>query len=350
MKVVVLHNPNAGDGSDREEVLGELANRGLTVLAVSDSSDDLEEHLASAEAAVVVGGDGTVRELLVALRQRGPVGPDDGAGDPGDGAGGPENTMSRRSGAGVPVVIVPFGTANNVARSLGIPLDDPYATATDLREGGRIVGFDVGEIRVADDVVHFVESVGGGVIAQGLRDADEIDTGPGEAEVDGNAVGRAQIRRRTRRVQPSRWEVIIDGQDRSTELVGLEVMNTPSVGPNVELAPAARPDDRLLSVVLVKDADRTRLAEAVAAEDTEPLWDLVSYTARDEIRFRPPRGTVMHIDDEFVEDAHRWWSVTPGAPVAVLRGGGGPGAPEPGAEPVVVPGVEPTADQTTDRS
>src|SRR5262252_1764640 len=90
MKISLLHNPDAGDGFSLEEVrdVNEGAGHEI-VLEVEKGIDFGRAAGKDIELIVVAGGDGTVRRAVDAL-----------------------------SGAGTPLAILPFGTANNIARTL----------------------------------------------------------------------------------------------------------------------------------------------------------------------------------------------------------------------------------------
>ncbi|HEU4586298.1 MAG TPA: diacylglycerol kinase family protein, partial [Gemmatimonadaceae bacterium] len=96
------------------------------------------EHSGAYSAIYVLGGDGTVMEVLGALAY-----------------------------SGVPVGIIPGGTGNLVARSLGIPLDVVRAVNALVR--GRTTTMDLGVTGLGR---HFAFSVGAGVDARMIAETD----------------------------------------------------------------------------------------------------------------------------------------------------------------------------------
>src|SRR5690606_3904480 len=58
-------------------------------------------------------------------------------------------------------------------------------------------------------------------------------------------------------------ELNIDGKDYSGRFLLIEVMNTRSIGPNLILAPGAKPGDGAFDVVLIAEDQRTILGEYV---------------------------------------------------------------------------------------
>jgi diacylglycerol kinase family enzyme len=96
MRALVLHNPSAGSGDiSAEDLLAALAAGGTAARYCSikalHSSDALGD---SSDFVVVAGGDGTVVKAVDYVRNR-----------------------------KLPIAIVPLGSANNIARSLGIEAD-----------------------------------------------------------------------------------------------------------------------------------------------------------------------------------------------------------------------------------
>jgi diacylglycerol kinase (ATP) len=93
MRAILLHNPAAGFGDhSRDTILSALRLAGLSTFYCSVKNDDFAAALhRTVELVVVAGGDGTVAKVIAQLPDR-----------------------------AIPVVILPLGTANNIARSLGI--------------------------------------------------------------------------------------------------------------------------------------------------------------------------------------------------------------------------------------
>ena len=97
MRVTLIHNATAGDGEHtREWVEGLLGGRhDARYLSMDD--DDWRAGLAEpADLVVVAGGDGTVASVVTAL-----------------------------AGRTTPAAVVPLGSANNIARTLGVADVDP---------------------------------------------------------------------------------------------------------------------------------------------------------------------------------------------------------------------------------
>lgn len=135
-KILVMVNPKARQGDQVKERITEwLNNNGFEVLVHTGPKKKIPEIILDyknqAPVVLIAGGDGTVNEALPALIE-----------------------------SQLPVLLIPSGTANNLARTLNIPSDVEQALA--LLKTGRIEKVDVG---VVNDIP-FVNVVGLGLSTQ----------------------------------------------------------------------------------------------------------------------------------------------------------------------------------------
>ena len=142
MRVLLVYNPKAGDGLDVDRIVALTERAGHDVEAQSIKEDDwaealLEEH----ELVAIAGGDGTVRKVLIEL-----------------------------AGTGRVATLLPVGTANNIAGSLGLEEVIP-TRLVDGWEGGRVVRCDIGVVTGSEREL-FVETTGGGLFAELLVRAE----------------------------------------------------------------------------------------------------------------------------------------------------------------------------------
>ena len=273
MRVIVLHNPTAGDAEHRPQaIVSALEEAGHDVEWQSTKEDDWEAALdRGAELLVVAGGDGTVQKVF-----------------------------RRLAGKDVPVTLLPVGSANNVARALGFDDDDPGR----LLQGwptARRVACDVGAISSGQTRRCFVESAGGGVFADALGRAEEADEDLAADEKIEQ--GLRLLGESLAAARPAPWELSIDGDDLSGELVGLEVLNVGALGPRITLAPEADPADALLDLVQIRNEDAAALAAHFDARREGRSPELPAFDVRRarEIVFRPPSGTPLHYDDDLLD-------------------------------------------------
>jgi diacylglycerol kinase family enzyme len=272
MRVLLVSNPSAGDnGLDSRELTKLLESEGHDVVERSAKEDGWEDALRlEAELVVVAGGDGTVAEVFKKL-----------------------------AGRGKAATILPIGSANNIATSLGYGDDDP----------GRLVRawpharhrrFDIGSLRDSGDALAFAESAGGGLFAEMLVRAEEVDAKPGgDAKVE---LGLRLLQDSIAETPALEWTVEVDGVDLSGRFVGVEAMNTSFLGPNVPLAPAADSGDGKLDLTLVRDDDRAALAahaEARLEGRSPPPLRLVVRRGR-KVALEANGAASWHYDDDLV--------------------------------------------------
>ena len=133
-RALLLANPKSRSGGDPDTVAGLLREAGLDPFCPDvggrNTAALIRAHAAEVDRVVLAGGDGTMNAAAPALLE-----------------------------TGLPFAIIPLGTGNDLARTLGIP-EDP-AEAARVAAEGRLRAIDVG---LANDVPFFnVASVGFGV-------------------------------------------------------------------------------------------------------------------------------------------------------------------------------------------
>jgi diacylglycerol kinase family enzyme len=214
---------------------------------------------------VVAGGDGTVGRAMKAL-----------------------------AGSSVPMAILPTGTANNIATSLGIR-GEPAALAQrweklDVRK------VDVGTVRGPWGESRFVESVGIGLLGKLIHP----DVGD---DIDGTDEARSAARRLARTLPAPLRRVEVDGEDRSANYLLLEAMNIRCAGPNLWLADHARAGDGKLEIVRAVESDRPAL---VALADTFGA-SRPTLTTEQARRLRLwCEAAELHVDDEHGSELGYW--------------------------------------------
>jgi diacylglycerol kinase family enzyme len=279
MDVVLFYSQSAGDGVGLGRLRNAVTGAGHTLVRVVERHLDPELLLdGSADLVVAAGGDGTVAAAARAL-----------------------------AGRGVPLAVLPLGTANNVARSLGID-GAPHDVAAGWHTARRRP-LDLGRVRLPDEEITFLEAVGGGLIAAGIA-AHENTPGADAAPV------RQKIPDAVRayldaleRLEPRQCRMSLDGEELSGSLLLVEVMNMQSVGPRLELASNVDSSDGRFAVVTATAADRGMLREYLERLDggDMPPAGLPTRSAR-EVTIRG--WDRLHVDDRVI-------AIDPGAPVAL---------------------------------
>jgi diacylglycerol kinase (ATP) len=272
MKLLVYHNPNAGHADvPRDVLLGQLQRAGHEVTWVQKNGDSrLDAALAQPlDAVVVVGGDGSV----------GAVG-------------------RRLAGTPVPIGIVPAGTANNIARSLG-------ATAANLVErlaSGATTAFDVGLVQGLGKPRRFLEGVGLGAFAETVAllaargEDDGVESRVDELERDVHVLAE-----RARRLEACDCTLDLDGREIAGRFLMVEVTIGGVIGPNLRLAADAVHHDGQLDVTLVDEAEREELVAFVTAHarGEAPPAPFTTRRAR-RVRLALPGGRSVHVDGDTI--------------------------------------------------
>jgi diacylglycerol kinase (ATP) len=232
-RVTLFHNPTAGDGSHEGDELIECLRKAGFEPNYNSTKGEYKPALRDpGEIAIVAGGDGTVRKIATHLSDR-----------------------------SVPLAIIPLGTANNIANTLGVagdsgPLIEGLLTARRQR-------FDIWEAAGNWGKELFVEGVGFGVFAEvmsALDKQEEQGAGPFLKTADELTIALRALGEALPKFEAVDAEVTLDGQDLSGRYLMLEAMNIRHIGPNLLLAPDADPGDGYLDLVMVEDSQREELA------------------------------------------------------------------------------------------
>ncbi|HEY7443867.1 MAG TPA: diacylglycerol kinase family protein [Vicinamibacterales bacterium] len=228
MRISLLFNESAGDGVSSEWLCETMEKNGHGPVHLFEKSDFHDVLANSPELVVAAGGDGTVRRAVEAI-----------------------------AGQGIPMAILPLGTANNVARSVGI--EGPITQLIERWHDANRRPLDLGIVRGSWGQNHFLEGVGSGLIPAGIsamKEELEDDEQHADARVARAVRGFHEV---FARLEPRRWTLTLDGTRMEDEFLVLEVLNIRSVGPNLVLFPDADPSDGYLSVVIAKEQHRKEL-------------------------------------------------------------------------------------------
>jgi diacylglycerol kinase family enzyme len=177
----------------------------------------------------------------------------------------------RLVGSGVPLSVLPFGTANNLARTLGFADSTVEGIVASLAEA-RYRSFDIGCVSGASKRRYFLEGAGGGLFADYLRQrraAAEKRPQTRSSRTGGELKQHIlTLRRMLKSYKPREWQMKLDGEDISGRYLIVEAMNIRAVGPVLTLAPQAKTDDGSLDLAIVRDEDRRLLCDFLEARLT----------------------------------------------------------------------------------
>lgn len=227
-EIALLTNPTAGKGRAlrvRDAALPLLHGAGWRVRSLegrdaAEASDLARKAVADGvDALVVCGGDGLVHLALQVV-----------------------------AGSDVPLGILPAGTGNDAARSVGIPLRDPMAAAA------RLVAWEPRRIDLARSGDRwFVTVLAAGFDAVVNERANKMTWPRGQMRY--NLATLAELRT----FEPLHYEIDLDGVQRQLRAMLVAVGNGPSFGGGLRIAEGAALDDGLIDVIVIGPMSKPEL-------------------------------------------------------------------------------------------
>jgi len=265
----LIYNPGAGRDPQRNEqrlahVVRALRDHGLEPQIGLKTSGKIARSLAKEAAraglpvVVVAAGDGTIGDVA-----------------------------SQLVGTSVALGIVPLGTFNNLARSLGVPLDIDGACA--LIGMGTTRHIDVGRMHASSSLheEYFLECAGVGLAAIGAMAGQAVE------KHRWNLLPRAL--QRFFRTRPGTMQIELDGRQIAAETNIVMASNSPLVGSNLLAAPGAKMDDGLLDVTVYdRMGEKELMAHFIAASNHKP-HDIEVHRAR-RVRIVTNAAMLAHSD------------------------------------------------------
>ena len=268
-----MHNPEAGKGPQpsRDDLLKLLRAAGHKVDYQSSKEKKWHKVLKKpGDIVAVAGGDGTVGKVA-----------------------------RRLIGNSTPIAILPMGTANNIASTLGTS----DQALKDLIAGwkvARCVHFDAGLAKGPWGSTHFIEGFGLGLFAETMFRID----GPRKTKLETTEDPQDEINSvlRILKAQLSKLKskdltIRLDGKDLSGHYVLLEALNVKFIGPSLNLAPAADTQDGYLDVVTIPHGKQAMLSQYLSRKikGEKPRLKLPSRRGRHlQIEWE---SSPVHIDD-----------------------------------------------------
>jgi diacylglycerol kinase (ATP) len=291
-KARVICNPTSGGGCEPQAIREELEDFGAEWIDTRGAGDAREAAEEWGDGLlIVVGGDGTVNEVINGLGR----------------AGFPEN---------VTLAVRPTGTGNDLAATLALP-NDPGAAGEAIRQG-RVRTLDVARVRsVGVGERFFINVSTGGFGAETSSLADErLKSRWGKL-----TYFRASLEK-ARDFDVREVKVTLDGEERMMRAVNVAVGNCRYAGGGWLAAPRANPEDGLLDLVVIEDIglkEALALAPAALAR-SDYLGKEGVFSARAErIRIETePGGLDFTADGELIGDEPAEFEVIPHAQKVVV--------------------------------
>jgi len=288
-RLLAIANASAGSSDDIaiDEVVSALRDDVDIELVRTSSPDDLTAAFAERpdlDAALVLGGDGSLHAVVQALHDAGRL-----------------DTVT--------VGLVPLGTGNDFAATLGIPPE--HVAAAQIVSTGHTRAIDL-IVDEHDRVVVNAAHIGIGAEAAAAARPWKKALGP-----VGYAVGAALTGLKGLTTPGARLRITVDGETltRKEPVIQVAVGNGRYVGGGAPLLPQADPSDGLIDVsVSYTESPRRRIAYAFSVRRGE-------HHRRDDVVYL--RGTSVEVrgdalrctsDGELTEPSkHHGWHLAPGA-------------------------------------
>lgn len=268
--ILIVHNPTAGYAVHSKQYLIDIIrDTGMKATYVSSDEVGWEESLSnSPDVIYLAGGDGTVHSLALELLK--------------------EEKAENRP----PVVLLPLGTANNIANTLSIAEKHVFQA---LEPGTEKKKFDCGEISGIPGDEIFLEGVGMGIFPELISEMKKEEFDP-EEKLDRTLNILLKI---VKKYKPQKAKIELDGFTIKGSFLMVEVMNTQFIGPKLQLAPEADPGDGYLDLVMIPENKREELEAYVSSLIDGKTYDIRKLV----ISFRVQKlkikwkGAKVHVDD-----------------------------------------------------
>ncbi len=274
MKIAkLLHNPKAGEGEYTRKKLSKLLkDAGYQCRYSSTKKKGWDEGKdADVDLVVVAGGDGTVRKVArVMLDQK------------------------------KAIALLPLGTANNIARTLN--LNEKPETLVHAWSSASLKPFDVGRIYgLKRSAEFFLEGIGFGVFPRLMKEMKKYKERLPESPEENINLALEVLHDIILSSKARFCKISLDGADYSGEFLLAEVMNTQSIGPNLNLTPVGDPSDGELEVILIAERQREEFAAYVHNKlhgiEQPPIFNVLK-AKNLEIFWE---GRLLHVDDEIIQ-------------------------------------------------
>jgi diacylglycerol kinase (ATP) len=278
---LILANPTAGGGLAQDALprLKRFATKsGWRVeLRSAGSSTEFsdtarEEALRGRQRIFALGGDGTFQVLLNAL------------------AGNPH----------ISIGVLPAGGGNDLASALGLPLD-PVKAAEAILQNGEVRALDAARVRTADGVERLYMGGGGvGLDAEAARYASGV-----YRKIRGRTRYLLSAIRALSGFHPVGVRITLQDSTRETiegKALLAGVLNTPSYGAGLRLAPAANLEDGQLDLVILGDLSLLEILKVlpVLAVSGEIHTRHIRRFSIQQARIETDRPCLFHGDGEVI--------------------------------------------------
>src|SRR6266404_1264442 len=277
VKPYIIFNPRAGAATDRKRLLSQLAQLNPAALRITRKAGDAEKWARAAirtkcDYIVVAGGDGTLNGVVNGLAT---------------------------DAKNVRIGIVPLGTGNDFARTLGLPFSIEHNI--DILRSAKTKRIDLVRVKSKKRERYFVNvSAGGfsGMVGEKMTPKIKRTWGP-LAYIRGAAAALPKL-------HAYHTQILLDDNEQlSAELYNVVVANGRFVAGGLPIAPDADPSDGLLEVVLIPKLGAAEIAllaaEIVLGKHLSSNATIFRRAKKITVRSRP--GMCFNVDGELVGHA-----------------------------------------------
>ena len=280
--VHILHNPKAGDQDNTKNELMRLVEPlGFSCDYASVKQDGWQRFKRDASLLIIVGGDGTVRAVAQKILNR--------------------KLLAKR----MPLLLLPAGTANNMAATLGISsrLGDLPARLNQQKR----CAVDVGAVARLGKASFFLEGMGFGLFPALMKAMKVTKLAADISREEELKVAWEKLTEVAEKHEAAYAEITIDGKKHQGDFLLVEILNTQSIGPKLRLAPQASPSDGVLHVAMLRADKRDAFLAYLEKNGPDKVhggqsaklpWQLAEL--HNELQIRSESG-LLHVDDELVE-------------------------------------------------
>jgi len=273
----LLHNTTAGEEDhEASDLLIQIKKNGFECSYSPTTKKELRKLESGFDFLVAAGGDGTVRAITSELLKR------------------------KRLEKPWKVALLPLGTANNIAKTLGLESDT--TSLINSWHHSKLKDYDVGDVYYnKKEVGFFLESFGYGIFPKLMKESSKQKIDEESTSEDRIASALKLLYKIICSYKPRYCRILADGNEHAGNFLMAEVMNSKSLGPNLTIAPEADPGDGEFEFVYIPEDQREALATYVQnkIEGKEIHFNFPVIKAK-ELSLRWD-GSGAHIDDQLVK-------------------------------------------------
>lgn len=286
-QVILLHNPNAGEEDHfKADLTKAIEKEGYRCTYFSIKEDEQwKDQFYEADFVVVAGGDGTVRKVVKELVRR--------------------ETVNTR----ITMALLPMGTANNLSKALSLDKETSFENHVKAWKYNNRRRFDIGTLTYDDRSDFFLEGMGYGIFPTLIQTMEKVDVSHLETTEEQLQLALEKLHQIVLTAEAHHYLIHADERTHEGRYLLLEVMNIPSIGPNLMLAPAAQTDDGYLDLVTINENERDAFALHIKKiiDQKKTSFDFQTLRAK-KIKIQSINKNI-HIDDKYVSTSNGFLTI-----------------------------------------